>query len=415
MKIPSVAGTDKELFLLNRSFGLLWLGQTVSLMGSHITSGALQIVAVLALGATPLQMSVLAALNLAPALLIGLLAGVWTDRVPRRPILLIADLIRALLLLTIPLAALLKLLRIEHIYIVTVLVGVLSVFFEVAYRTFLPTLLQNELLVEGNSKLSASESLAEVAGPSLAGWLIQALTAPLAIFFDALSFLLSAFAISLIRTQEHESVPVSERVGVWQEMRMGWQVLLNKPVLRVLAACAVSCNFSGGSFVTLYTLFTMKIVGLAPIIYGLLGTMAGVGELLAALFVSKITRSFASKPLIIVGLLLLGTMALLTPLIGSNTPQVIALLLASQLFGGLGGALYNIRSISLRQMLIPERFAGRVNACMYVLTAGATLSGALIAGIVAEFIGIRLTLIIGACGMALSGIWLFFMPLRLKL
>jgi len=285
MRTPSdmnrpVAVAGQKHFLINRSFGLLWTGQTISLIGSQITGGGLQIAAVLALQATPVQMSLLAASSFIPTLAIGLLAGALVDRLRRRPILIMADLLRALLLLLIPLAALLGWLRIEYIYIITVLTSTLGVFFEVSYGAFLPTLLPAGRLVEGNSKLSASESLAEIAGPSLAGLLIQILTAPVAILFDSLSFLFSALFLGLIRIQEPKPLPTFPRTTLWREVREGWHFLWRHPLLRPLAASSASSNFCGGTFVALYTLYIVRVLGLTPAVYGLLGTMAGAGALL---------------------------------------------------------------------------------------------------------------------------------------
>lgn len=405
-----VAVASQKHPLINRSFGLLWTGQTISLIGTQITGGGLQIAAVLALQATPIQMSLLAALSFIPTLAIGLLAGALVDRLRRRPILIMADLLRALLLLLIPLAAVPGWLRIEHIYIITMLASTLGVFFEVAYGAFLPTLLPAGRLVEGNSKLSASESLAEIAGPSLAGLLIQAFTAPIAILFDSLSFLFSALFLGLIRIQEPKPLPASPRTTLWREVREGWHFLWRHPLLRPLAACSASSNFCGGTFVALYTLYIVRVLGLTPAVYGLLGTMAGAGALLGALVAAGLARHIRPGPLLVGSRLLYGTMAALTPLLGSRELPIIALLLGAQLLGGLGSILYVIREVSLRQEVIPDRFLGRVNACASFITAGATLSGSLLAGMVSEFIGIRLTLIAGACGMALSAAWLFWTP-----
>lgn len=407
---PIVGNTSQPLFI-NRSFGLLWIGQTISAVGSHITSSGLQLAAVLVLGATPLQMSLLAALGSAPALLIGLLAGVWVDRLPRRPILIVADLGRALLLLSIPLAALLGWLRIEQIYVVTALVGLFSVFFEVAYRSFLPTLLRSEQLVEGNSRLSASESLAEIGGPSLAGLLVQAITAPMAILFDSCSFLLSSLCIVLIHVPEPAPAAVEGQPALWKDVREGWRGLLGNSSLRALAACSATWNFCGGTFATLYTLYVVRTLGLAPVVYGLLVTMGGIGALLGALIASREARRIGFGSLLIGSILLHGTMSLLTPLAGGPGIMVIVILMISQLAGDLGAALYFINEISLRQAITPERLLGRVNACLHFLVGGSMLIGSLVAVVVSELIGIRLTLAAGACGMALSAIWLLLSPL----
>src|SRR5256886_14291054 len=185
----------------------LWLAQTISVFGDQFTGLAIPLIAVLMLQATPSQMGVLTAVERAPFLLIGLFAGVWVDRLPRRPILVAGDLGRAVVLLTIPLAALLGALRMPHLYAVALLVGVLTLFFDVAYQAFLPALVGRQQLVEGNSKLEATRSLANLAGPSVAGVVIQVISAPLAIALDAVSFVISGGLIRLIKGQEPAVVP----------------------------------------------------------------------------------------------------------------------------------------------------------------------------------------------------------------
>src|SRR5205085_1546506 len=235
----------KRRLLINRNFGLLWIGQTISAFGSRITREGLPLTANLVLGATPTEMGLLAAAGTLPVLLIGLLAGVWVDRLPRRPILIIADISRAVLLGTVPLAAVLGVLRIEQLYLVAVLVGILTVFFEVANQSFLPTLVQREHIVEGNSKLSASDSLAEIGGPALTGVLVQLITAPIAILFDALSFLASALCAGFIRVREPAPVPTEERQSLWREIREGLRLVLGNPLLRATTAALSTRAFFG--------------------------------------------------------------------------------------------------------------------------------------------------------------------------
>jgi MFS family permease len=204
----------------NRDFMPLWAGQTISKFGSQIGDGALQFAAILVLGASPVQLGLLAAARTAPVLLFGLLAGAWVDRLRRRPILIAADLGRGLLLCSIPAAALLGVLGMEQLYIVTALVSLMSLFFDVAYQSYLPALVRRDQLVEGNSKLSISDSVAEIAGPPLGGGLVQLISAPLAILIDALSFLASALALALIRVREPVPPP-AQRQHIWHDIVEG--------------------------------------------------------------------------------------------------------------------------------------------------------------------------------------------------
>src|SRR5579884_1092146 len=201
----------------NPDFVKLWLGQTISNFGSGITGIALPLTAVLVLGATPVQMGILGALNGVAVLSISLPGGVWVDRIRRRPLLIATDLGRTVLLTSIPLAALFGWLCIEQLYIVAALVGILTVLFNIAHPSYLPSLIAQEELVEGNSKLGVSDSLAEIGGPAVAGPLVQLLSAPFTLIFDALSFLFSAICLALIHTRE--PLPgLEERKSVWRDL-----------------------------------------------------------------------------------------------------------------------------------------------------------------------------------------------------
>ncbi|HEX9370340.1 MAG TPA: MFS transporter, partial [Roseiflexaceae bacterium] len=220
----------------HRDFMRLWSGQAVSKLGSTITREALPYTAILALGASPAQMGLLGAAGAAPLLLIGLLAGVWVDRLRRRPIMIAADVGRALLLLSIPLAYLLGALRIEQLYLVAALAGVLTVFFDVAYQSFLPTLVEREQIAKGNGKLAVSDSIAEIAGPPLGGTLVQLISGPATALLDALSFLFSACALARIRAVEPPPAPPAERQRAGRDLADGLRAIRADPLLHAMAA-----------------------------------------------------------------------------------------------------------------------------------------------------------------------------------
>ncbi|GHO95760.1 MFS transporter [Reticulibacter mediterranei] len=408
---PKVA-LEKSSFFLNRHFAWLWMGQTVSNLGSWITSNGFALTAVLILHATTFQMGLLAALGSVPVIVFGLLAGVWIDRLPRKRLLILADLGRTLLLLLIPLAALSGLLRIELLYVVIVLVGTLTVFFEIAHKSFLPALIDREQLAEGNSKLEASSALAEIAGPSLSGLLIQAITAPFAIIFDALSFLFSAFCIGMIRVQEPANPPMERSQSIWREMWEGLQVLWHDGRLRALAISAGMRNFFGGAFATLYTFYVVRDLGVTPLVYGILVTMGGAGALLGALVAPWAARRFGLSKLLIASLLIDGCMTLCTPLAAGPALAVVTMLIVSQLVGDCGAALHSVNEVSLRQTVVPERFLGRVNASMHFIGTALGPIGAMLAGLCSELVGTRPTLFIGAIGVLCSFVFLLFSPVR---
>ncbi|GIV95869.1 MAG: hypothetical protein KatS3mg057_0526 [Herpetosiphonaceae bacterium] len=226
----------------NLDFLKLWSGQTISLFGSEISELALPLTAVLVLQATPIQMGLLGVARFVPFLLVTLLAGVWIDRRRRRPILIAADAGRGVLVALVPLLAIAGMLRIEHLYIVAFMVGVLSVFFELAYQAFLPSLVEREQVIEGNSKLQASASATAVGGPGLAGLLIEIVSAPVALLIDAFSFLISAVSLSLIRKPEPE--PLARRPGesLLRQIGEGLRVVFGNPYLRAFVGEAASFN-----------------------------------------------------------------------------------------------------------------------------------------------------------------------------
>jgi MFS family permease len=396
----------------HRDFMKLWLGQTVSQFGSHITGAALPFVAFLTLGATPLQLGILGALGSVPILLFGLFAGVWVDRLRRRPILIGADLGRALILGSIPLAALLGVLRIELLYVVAALVGILTVFFDVAYASILPSLVTRHELVEANSKLGSSSALAEIGGPSLAGFLVQLISAPFAILIDAVSFVLSAAGIILIRTAEPPPPPAAERRPVLRDMAEGLRLVLRQPILRGLAGHAATMTFFGNFIGVLYSIYCVQELGIPPAIVGVMIGLGGVGAFIGTLIVGPVTRRLGVGRSII-GAVLFGTLVnMMIPLVWGPPLLVAGILMMTQLVGDIGWPVYSVNEQSLRQAIVPDRLLGRANASMQFLTGGIAPLGALLGGWLGEVIGMRPTLLIAIAGLLLAILWLIFSPIR---
>ena len=254
-------------------FVKLWTGQTISLFGSQITFLALPLTAVLVLEASPAQMGFLTAAGAIPSLLVGLFVGVWVDRYRRRPILIAADLGRAALLFAIPVAAILGMLRIEHLYVVAFLVGTLELFFDVAHRSFLPSLVKREQLVEGNSKLEMSRSIAMILGPGVAGGLVQLVTAPIAIAVDAISFLISALFLGWIRAPEPAPKPSDQRENIWRELGEGLRLVSGNRLLRAIAGCMGIVGLFNSVLEAVFVLYVTRELGIEP---GLLGLVCSV-------------------------------------------------------------------------------------------------------------------------------------------
>ncbi len=258
----TVSPVESAVRSRNPDFIKLWIGQSISLIGSQVTLLALPIAAAVTLSATPLQMGILSAVGSVPALLFGLLAGVWVDRNKRRPILIGADIGRALVLGVIPISALLGMLRVEVLYVVGFLAGTFGLFFNVAYRSYLPGLVGRQQLVKANSQLELSNSVAEIIGPGVAGGLVQLIGAPLAIAVDAFSFLVSAISIGSIRTQEPTIQPAEEGTNLGKEIKEGLHLVFGEQRLRALAGCIGSLSLFNAIIEAVQILYLTRQLGL---------------------------------------------------------------------------------------------------------------------------------------------------------
>jgi MFS family permease len=393
-------------------FMRLWAGQTVSQLGSTVTREALPYTAILALGATPLQMGLLGAAGAAPLLILGLFAGVWVDRLRRRPLMIAADVGRALLLLSIPAAYLLGMLRIEQLYLIAGLAGILTVFFDVAYRSTLPELIGREQLVEGNSKLGLSESLAEIAGPPLGGALVQLIGGPITLLLDALSFVVSALSIQRIRADTPIPPAEADRPHIMRDLTTGLRVIWGSPLLRAIAASSIVRNFFGWFFGAIYGLYALRTLGLSTAALGLVVACGGIGGLAGAALAGPLTRRLGVGPAIVGALLIDAAVTSLIWLAGGALPLAVPLLIASQLIGDAAMTAALIAEHSLRQTITPDRLLGRVNASMSVLGQGIGTLGMLAGGALAELIGLRATAGVAVLGIALSGALVLISPLR---
>lgn len=392
-------------------FMKLWTGQTISQFGSMITREALPFTAVLLLDATPSQMGLLIAAGAAPVLLFGLIAGVWVDRVRRRPLLIAADLLRALLLLSIPAAWFLGLLRIGQLYLVTLLTSGLTLLFDVGYQSYLPALVQRERLVEGNSKLGLSASVAEIAGPAVGGGLVQLISAPLAVLVDALSFLVSALLLGRIRTAEVTPAQSTARPALRHEIAAGLRAIRQQPLLRALASRSALFYLSLNLIGPVYGLYVLDQLGLPPALVGLITAAGGAAGLTGALLAERVPQRVGFGPTLVGALVVVPLATLLIPLADGPLPAVLTMLLAAQI-GDVALAIFSINELSLRQAVTPDHLLGRVNSCMRLIETGVGPVGALLGGALGALIGLRATMVVGAAGMLLAGVWLGLSQVR---
>ncbi len=388
----------------------LWTGQAISQIGSRISREGLPLTAVLVLGASPFQMGLLNGLGAAAVLAPGLFAGAWVDRLRRRPVLIAADLGRALLLGSVPIAAAMHRLSIGQLYAVAAGAAALSLLFDIAYQAYLPALVTRDHLVEGNSKLALTESIAEVAGPGMTGVLVQLLTAPIAILFDAISFLCSAVSITWIRTPEPRPSRRSNR-HIGREILEGLEVSWRNPLLRALAARTGTLAFFAGFPTGLYVLFAVRELHLNPATLGFVIAAGGVSSLAGTLLAAPLAARFGFARTFLGAAILTGISGLIVPMARGPVWMAAGFLVAAQL-GDAGWPIYHIQEISLRQAVTPDRLLGRVNSAMQLLFRGMLPLGALAGGAVAEWAGIRNSLYVGTSGCLLSSLWLIFSPIR---
>lgn len=390
----------------------LWVGQAISQFGSQVTILALPLAAALTLGATPSEMGVLSALESLPFLVFGLFAGVWVDRLPRRPVLIVADCGRALLLAILPVAALTGHLSMLLLYLIAFGAGVLTVFFDVAYGAFLPSLIGEEFLIEGNSKLEMTNSAAKVAGPGLTGLLVQLMTTPLVILFDALSFLVSAVFLALIRRSEHPRAPRARDSNVWHEIGAGLKLVFGNKMLRGIAGCTATANLAWNIILSVFILYAARDFRLGAAVIGVIFAAGNVGFLTGAAVAGRLVRRLGLGVTLIAMPVLSSAGAVMIALANGPAIVVIATLAGAQFLFGFGGVVYNINQVSLRQALTPDHLRGRMTATIRFVVWGTIPVGALLGGALGERVGLRPAIQVGAFLTLLAFLWVLLSPVR---
>jgi predicted MFS family arabinose efflux permease len=393
-------------------FVRFWAANAVSQLGSHVGAVALPLTAAVLLRASPGQMGLLTAASSAPFLLIGLFVGVWVDRVRRRPLLITADLARSALLLLVPLVWALDALRIEVLYAVALLVGAFGVVFDVAWVSYLPSLVRRDRLIEANGKLFASDSVAQVTGPGVGGVLVGLLTAPFAILVDALSYLASALFLWRVRSSETVQPGDARREPVWRGIAEGLRAVFRDPLLRALVACGATTSLFGYAFLAVYVLYLTEWLRLGPSAIGFVFAAGGVGALIGASLAPRLGGRFGPGRAILGAQLLVGVGAIPIPLAVLFPPVALLMVLASEFVQWMALLVYNVNQLSLRQAVTPDRLQGRVTATNRFVVAGATTAGALLGGTLGEAVGVPATLVIGVLGMSAAVLWVFFSPVR---
>jgi len=393
----------------------LWTGETISQFGSQISQLAIPLTAILVLDATAFEVAALTTVEFLPFIIFTLPAGVWVDRMRRRPILIAGDVVRALLLGSIPIAYVLDALTLGQLFVVGFLFGICTVFFDVAYQSYLPSLVERNQIIEGNSKLEITRSAAQIGGPGLGGVLIQVFTAPYAVLLDAVSFAASALAIFRIRAVE-ETPPTVERSdgkkpSMWTELKEGLRFVLSNPNLRAQAGCTSTSNFFSSVSFSIILVYAVRELDLSPGLIGFVFSLGALGGLAAALTATRISSRFGIGPTTIVMAAFFGPTMILYAVAPSGNAAV-PLLVTAQLIFGFTVVVYNIVQVSYRQAICPPRLQGRMNSVMRFIVWGTIPLGTLTGGALASWIGLRETIVVGAIGGGSAVLWIVFSPQR---
>lgn len=395
----------------DRRFSRFWAGQSVSPVGDRITELALPLIAVGALDASANQVAWLTALVWTPNLL-AIVLGAWVDQQARkRRLMILADVLRATVLLSLPTAYLLGAVILTHLYAVAVLAGAAGVLFNTAYPPFFVHLVPPASYVDANSKLSVSRSVSQVAGPAIGGALVQALTAPVAIVADALTFLVSAVLIGRIPVEEPPVTAATTSSSLLRRAGEGLGFVVRHPVLRATLGCAATVNFF--TFVAgsgLIVLFADRSLGLSPGVIGAALGAGATGAVLGAVVAPAISRRLGVGRSIVVGAVLFPAPIALAAAADGPLWLRAGALAASQFFSGFGVMLFDVNLNSLQAAVIPDRMRSRVAGAYSTVNYGVRPVGAVAGGALATLVGLRPTLLVAAVGGALSVLWLLPSP-----
>ena len=388
----------------------LWSAQTISQFGSQVTLLALPLAAIVVLDASAFEVAALSAAEGAPWLLFSLPVGAWVDRVLRKPILVVADVGRALVLLSVPFAYALDALTIWQLYAVGFAAGLLTVFFDVAYQSYLPSLVERSQLEEGNSKLEVSRSGAQLAGPGVAGALVDLVTAPVAILVDALSFLASAAWLSRIEREERLEARGVERTRLAAEILEGLRFVARNPYLRPSMVYVAVFNFFTNVIFAIFLVYAVRRLDLSPAVIGLVFAIGSLGFLVGAFLAPRVSARLGVGTTMIGAAAVAGLALFLIPLAPAS--NALPFLIASGVIVDFAIVLYNVTGLSLFQAITPDRLLGRMNASRRFVVWGVLPLGSLAGGALASTIGLRETLFVGAAGASVGFLPLLFSPLR---
>jgi MFS family permease len=400
----------------NAAFLRVWSAATISIFGSLITRIALPLAAILVLGSGAFEVAILRSLELGATLLVGLVAGAWVDRLRRRPVLIWADLGRAALLASIPIAFMLDVLTFWQLLAVSGLASILTTFFDSADNAYLPTIVGREHLVDANAALAASGSASEFMAFGISGFLVQLLSAPIAIAVDGLSFIGSALLLGSIRHREEPPPAKADREPVLDEIREGLRLVIHDPVLRAFAGAQMALGALWGIFGATWFLFVLEELRLGPAVLGVVAGVGGFSSFIGAIVATRATRRWGIGPVAIVAMLLAAVGNAFIPLAPAGLPLIaIGCLVMQQLVADSAVTVYDISETTVRQTLVRDRALGRVSSTFHVAAGLAQLAATIGAGVLAEVIGLRATSWLAPLGGLLGAAILWVSPVRAML
>ncbi|WP_223199256.1 MFS transporter [Solihabitans fulvus] len=381
-------------------FRNLWAGQTASMLGANISEVAIPIIASIMLSASLFQMGLLGAVAYLPYLFMSLFAGAWLDRKPKRPFLIVADVTRGVLLLLIPFAWWQHMLTIPLLLVITVLVGFCSVVSDIAGSSILPSLVERTELVDANSKLELSSSVSNIGGNAIGGAIVQALTAPFAMMFNAVLYVVSGLFTALIKKKEPTPEATDEERSIWRDIAEGAAFVVNNVTIRTLTLATLVANFFAMALEPVFLVYITRTLHLAPFYIGLVLSSSGLGAFVGALIAGPLSRRIPLGKLLVLTSIVVGLASLLTPL-ATFMPTLIAviLLVAMHIIDAAAIIVCNINLRSYRTSITPDNMQGRMTASIRTVVMGMSPLGAIFGGLLGGWVGIQFALIITALGI----------------
>jgi MFS family permease len=399
-----------------RDFRQLWTAETVSSFGSQITTVALPLTAAGLLHASAGEMGILAAGSTLPNLLFSFYFGALVDRVFRRWALLVwADLLRMVLIGLIPVAWAAGFLSIGLLIVIAFVTGAASLSFGITWSAYLPSVVPASNLVEANSKLQASMTVADLGGVSLAGALVQLFGAPNAMTIDAASFAVSALFLARMRYRAGQKpAPRAGKRNMWREVGEGLRYCINEPRLRAIAGAAANLNLFSSIALALGILFLNRTLRIPPYLISLIFAAWGVGAVGGAVLAPMLGRRFTEGRTIIAASAVFSIALFAYPPVHGPVWFASTTLMIVNVAFGFAVFVFDVHTAALRQIISPDELQGRTASAMAFVTQGVKPLGALIGGVLGETIGIRGALWIAAAGTITTVLWTYRSPLRLR-